>query len=123
MLTGSLSALQAAKAAVAELEANVAAERRQALSAQPVQYGFSALQSFIRDLRETEDRPRARISEATRAEVKNLLGAGKTGAEIAATTGISLASVQTIEKSLGLVKPRMQGNLPPSADDSFARRD
>jgi hypothetical protein len=36
MLTGSLSALQAAKAAVAELEANVAAERRQALSAQPV---------------------------------------------------------------------------------------
>ena len=51
-------------------------------------------------------RTRAVITDATRAEVKKLVGAGKTGAEIARTVGISLPSVQNIKKALGLVKKR-----------------
>lgn len=106
MLTESLSALEAAKAKVAELERQVAAERRQTLAALPAQYGFANVETFIRALRETQGKPRTRISDATRAEVGRLLAAGKTGAEIAAATGISIPSIQAIKKSLGLVKPR-----------------
>jgi DNA-binding CsgD family transcriptional regulator len=38
--------------------------------------------------------------------VKKLVGAGKTGSEIAKSLGISLPSVQNIKKALGLVKSR-----------------
>jgi hypothetical protein len=44
------------------------------------------------------------ITDETRAKVKALVEAGKTGAEIAAEVGISLPSVQNIKKALGLVK-------------------
>jgi DNA-binding CsgD family transcriptional regulator len=49
-------------------------------------------------------RKRATITDATRAEVKTMVEAGKTGAEIAAALGISPPSVQNIKKALGLVK-------------------
>jgi len=48
--------------------------------------------SFDRTLRETPDARCPRIPAETRAEVKKLLTAGQTGAEIAAATGISLPS-------------------------------
>ncbi len=51
-----------------------------------------------------ERRKRAVITDETRAEVKRLVEAGKTGAEIAQALGISLPSVQNIKKALGLVK-------------------
>ena len=51
-------------------------------------------------------RRRAVITDATRAEVKKLSEAGKTGAEIAKAVGISLPSVQNVKKALGLVKSR-----------------
>jgi hypothetical protein len=50
--------------------------------------------SFIEALREAGGRKRARITEAQRAEVKRLLAAGQTGAQIAAATGLSLPSIQ-----------------------------
>jgi DNA-binding CsgD family transcriptional regulator len=65
--------------------------------------------SFIEALREAGGRKRARITDAQRAEVKRLLAAGQTGAQIAAATGLSLPSIQGIKKSLGLVKARNKG--------------
>jgi len=46
------------------------------------------------------------INDATRATVKKLVEAGKTGAQIAKEVRISLPSVQNIKKALGLVKAR-----------------
>lgn len=51
-------------------------------------------------------RPRAVITDKTRAKVKELVKAGKTGGQIAKATGISLPSVQNIKKALGLVEAR-----------------
>ncbi|MFZ5497428.1 MAG: helix-turn-helix domain-containing protein [Verrucomicrobiota bacterium] len=106
MLTEHLKELQAAKAKVAELEMKIAAERRKGLAALPAQFGFADMNAFILALRATHGRRRPRISEETRAQVKQLLAAGKTGAEIAAATGISRPSIQAIKQSLGLVKAR-----------------
>lgn len=64
------------------------------------------MESFIRALRETAGRKRARITDEQRVEVKRLLAAGQTGAEISAAVGISPPSIQAIKKSLGLVKAR-----------------
>ncbi len=49
---------------------------------------------------------RAVITDDTRAEVKKMVQAGKTGSEIAKAVGISLPSVQNIKKALGLVEKR-----------------
>ena len=46
------------------------------------------------------------LTDATRASVRELTEAGKTGKEIAATVGISLPSVQNIKKALGLVRKK-----------------
>ena len=51
-------------------------------------------------------RKRAVITDATRAQVKKLVKAGKSGSEIAKAAGISLPSVQNIKKALGLVKKK-----------------
>ena len=51
-------------------------------------------------------RTRAVITDATRADLKKLVAAGKTGSEIAKALKISLPSVQNIKKALGLVKKR-----------------
>lgn len=51
-------------------------------------------------------RRRAVITDETRAQVKKLVEAGKTGNEISKSLGISLPSVQNIKKALGLVKSR-----------------
>jgi hypothetical protein len=49
-------------------------------------------------------RKRAVITDKTRDHVRKLVKAGKSGAEIAKTVGISLPSVQNLKKALGLVK-------------------
>ncbi|MSU47801.1 MAG: helix-turn-helix domain-containing protein [Opitutus sp.] len=51
-------------------------------------------------------RTRAVITDETRAQVKKMVAAGKTGGVIAAALKISLPSVQNIKKALGLVKKR-----------------
>lgn len=51
-------------------------------------------------------RKRAVITDETRASLKKMVEAGKTGGEIAKSLGISLPSVQNIKKALGLVKKR-----------------
>ncbi len=124
MLTNRIQELAAAKAKVAELEASLVAERRQALLDLPGQLGYASVAELIKALRGADrggksprkpraaaapkagDRKRARITDETRTEVKKLVEEGKSGAEIAAKLGISLPSVQNVKKALGLVKPR-----------------
>lgn len=126
MITENLKELEAARAKVAELEKTVAEQMTQELANLPTKYGFADLNKFIAALKSAagvsrkggparvakvktpagagERRKRAVITDETRAEVKRLVEAGKTGGEIAQALGISLPSVQNIKKALGLVK-------------------
>jgi DNA-binding NarL/FixJ family response regulator len=127
MLTEKIKELEAAKAKVDELEQKIAAERTAELAALPASLGFESVAAFVKAVRaaaggkpvkrrkarkaaskpkKKQTRTRAKITDETRAEVKKLLEAGKTGAEIASTLKISVPSVQNIKKALGLVKAR-----------------
>ena len=132
MLTEKIKELEAAKAKVDELEQKIAAERTAELAALPASFGFEGVAAFVKAVRaaaggkpvkrrkarkarkaaskpkkkQKKIRTRAKITDATRAEVKTLVEAKKTGAEIAKALGISLPSVQNIKKALGLVKAR-----------------
>jgi hypothetical protein len=122
MLTDSLKQLSALKVKVAALEKQVAVERDRKLAALPSEFGFGSPADFLnafrsavskgaggggtRLSRKPKRRRRAKITDETRAEVKKLVAAGKTGAEIASATAISLPSVQNVKKALGLVSKR-----------------
>jgi len=131
MVIDKLKQLEAAKARLAELQQAVAQQLRRELAGLPGKYGFESAKEFIAALTEatagkskgrgkasakvaagsapkksTGRRKRAVITDTTRAEVKKLTEAGKTGSEIAKAVGISLPSVQNIKKALGLVKAR-----------------
>lgn len=125
MISEDIKELDAARARVAELEKTVAAQMTAELASLPAKYGFADLDGLIaalkaaagvgRKVRKAKAAPgagaapaprrkRATITDAMRAEVKSMVEAGKTGAEIVAALGISLPSVQNIKKALGLVK-------------------
>ena len=129
MLTEKIKELEAAKAKVDELEQKIAVERTAELAALPASLGYESVAAFVKAVRaaaggkpvkrrkarkaaskpkkkQKKTRTRAKITDETRAEVKKLVEAKKTGAEIAKTLGISLPSVQNIKKALGLVKAR-----------------
>ena len=123
MITKKIQELAATKAKVAGLEKAIAAELNKELAALPGQFGFDDVKSFIRAVKAaggmrgrkagkrksggaTKRRKRAIITDAMRAQVKKLVEAGKTGAEISKEVGVSLPSVHNIKKSLGLVKKK-----------------
>ncbi len=126
MVTDKIKELEAAKAKMAALEKSIYAQLSTELAALPGKYGFADVQSFIvavkaaaggrrkkgpgRPAKKTaggaKRRRRAIITEETRASVKKLVEAGKTGADIAKALKISLPSVQNIKKALGLVRAR-----------------
>ena len=124
MLIDAIKELERAKAKVAELEAAVTAELRDELRALPSRYGFAEVKAFIAAVRAASGRRRGRkpkaaskaagpkprkratITDATRAEVKKLVEAGKTARAIARAVGISEPSVANIKKALGLTKKR-----------------
>ena len=133
MLTEKIKELAAAKAKVNELEQKIAAERVSELAGLPASFGFESVAAFVKAVRaaagrkpvkrrkarkarkavgkakkpaKKKTRTRAKITDATRADVKKMVEAKKTGAEIAKALGISLPSVQNIKKALGLVKAR-----------------
>jgi hypothetical protein len=123
MTSDKIKELEATKAKIASLEKSIAAELRAELSELPRQYGFETVQAFVKAVKAAAGkgrgkakaaakksgagkRTRAKITDATRAELKKLADAGKSGPEIAAALGISLPSVQNIKKALGLVKAR-----------------
>lgn len=135
MVTNKIKELVSAKARVGQLEKQVAAELPMELAKLPEKYGFEDIASFIRALQDSagkkRERPakakkvaarrkRAKISDATRALVKRLVGDGKTGSEIAKALVISLPSVQNIKKALGLVKVR--GKTSSKANAPKAKR-
>lgn len=121
MVTDKLKELEATKAKVASLVKAIETERNQELKTLPGKYGFDNVNDFIKAVKAASGgrgagkngggkggkrRTRAVITDETRAQVKKLVAAGKTGAEIASAVGISLPSVQNIKKALGLVKER-----------------
>jgi DNA-binding NarL/FixJ family response regulator len=120
MITQKIQALAVAKAKTAALEKAIAAQLHRELAALPGQYGFGDVDSFIQAVKAAaggkrgkkakaapkagkKRRARAVITDETRAQVKKLVEAGKTGAEIAKAVGVSLPSVHNIKKALGLV--------------------
>lgn len=118
MITNKLKELESAKAKIADLEKSIAAELNKELAALPGKFGFDSMEAFVKAVKAAggkrsgkgaggkKRRTRAVITDATRAEVKKLVEAGKTGGQIAKAVGISLPSVQNIKKALGLVKKR-----------------
>jgi len=128
MVADKLKELAAAKAKVAKLEASIASILTDELASLPSRYGFETVEAFVSAVntasgkrrgrktsaakapsakpRPNKSSKRARITDDTRAEVKKLVEAGKTGAEIAKAVGISLPSVQNVKKQLGLVGKR-----------------
>lgn len=128
MLPEKMKELAAARAKLASLEKSIQGELNKELAALPAKYGFESAADFVaavaaacgtkvgRKARRAKGpgrppgakkrRKRAVITDETRAEVKKLVEAGKTGAEIAKTVGVSLPSVQNIKKALGLVTKR-----------------
>lgn len=125
MVTDKIKELEATKAKVADLVQAIETERNEELRILPQKYGFDSVKEFVKAVKIAaggrkgkgrgkakkaaggkKRRTRAVITDDTRAQVKKLVGAGKTGNEIADTLGISLPSVQNIKKALGLVKAR-----------------
>jgi len=123
MVSSKLKELKAARARLASLEKSLAAE----LATLPEKYGFASAAEFVAAVTKASGgkvsgkagrakpaapaaprkrRKRAVITDETRAEVKKLVEAGKTGKEIATQLGISVPSVQNIKKALGLVGKR-----------------
>ncbi|HEY5553056.1 MAG TPA: helix-turn-helix domain-containing protein [Opitutaceae bacterium] len=108
------------KSRIAALEGKLFGELRKL----PGKYGFSNAEDFIDAVKQAggsspkaakaaktgkrrrKRKPRAVITDATRAKVKSMVGAKKTSAAIAAELNISVPSVQNIKKALGLVKAR-----------------
>ena len=132
MATDKFKELEAARAKLASLELSIANERNKELSGLPGKFGFASVDDFVEAVKAASDgrrgprkgkkrkaaakkaapkkaggrRRRAVITDDTRAQVKKMVDAGKTGAEIAKELKISLPSVQNIKKALGLVKER-----------------
>jgi len=119
MANSTIKSLEAAKAKIAAkiaaLEKTISAQRDKELATLPAKYGFDDVKAFLRAVKASaggnggggkKRRTRAVITDATRAEVKKMVEAGKTGAAIAKVIGISLPSVQNIKKALGLVQAR-----------------
>ena len=122
MLTTKIRQLNATRAKLARLERSIASSLRDELASLPAAYGFDSAKAFIRAVKAAAGhggrrgssqpraggrrRRRAVITDETRASVKKLVEAGKTGAAIAKQLKISLPSVQNIKKVLGITKPR-----------------
>jgi hypothetical protein len=127
MVTKQIKELEVTKAKMAALERSIAKRLNKELASLHGKYGFNSLQEFIKALKGASrggtrrKAPRGRsakasgkakrhkrsvITDETRAGVKKLVEAGKTGSQIAKSLGISLPSVQNIKKALGLVKAR-----------------
>jgi len=123
MIANKLKEIEAAKAKIAALEQSMAEELSKELAALPAKYGFATAKAFVKAVKAAagggkvrgpgkvgaggkKRRTRAVITDATRAQVKSLVEAGKSGAAIAKAVGISVPSVQNIKKALGLVKAR-----------------
>jgi hypothetical protein len=131
MLKGLINSLNKTKAKVEALEAKVEKGLKEALVTVHSEYGFDSVESFVKAVKKASEdagakgkkaanrafpkAKRAKITAAVRKTVKNLVRAGKSGAEVAKAVGISTASVQNIKKALGLVKTAKKKAAPVTA--------
>lgn len=128
MITNKIKELAATRAKMLNLEKTIASQLNKELAALPAKFGFENVADFLKAVQAASGgkgrkagkqskakakakggkkrRSRAVITDATRAQVKKLVEAGKTGGEIAKEVGISLPSVHNIKKALGLVQKR-----------------
>jgi hypothetical protein len=132
MITSKIKKLAEAKTTVARLEQAIARE----LAALPSNYGFVSMEEFVIAVKAAghskrrgpgqpkvqKERKRAKITEETRAKVKKLVKAGKTGSQIAEILKISLPSVQNIKKALGLTKSSKKPARKAKAHRAPAKR-
>jgi hypothetical protein len=131
MFNERLAKIEKAKAELAVAEAKLVADRIASLAMLPSSFGYDDVNVFIkavkaacgkkrqasRGIPDRKSNPvvtqsirkgkRLRLTDEIKAQVKALTEAGSTGKQIALATGISLPSVNTIKKMLGLVKPRI----------------
>lgn len=126
MVTKQIKELEVTKAKIVALEKSIAKRLKRELASLHKTYGYGSLNEFVKALKaasgangkirrfkpsksvaKAKRRKRAIINDDTRAGVKKLVEAGKTGSQIAKALSISLPSVQNIKKALGLVKPRV----------------
>jgi hypothetical protein len=127
MVSDKIKELEATRAKLATLEQSIATALNKELASLPSKYGFDSVDAFVAAVKAAggggrgrrgrraakpagaapkKRRARAVITDETRANVKKMVEAGKTGGEIAKALKISLPSVQNIKKALGLVKKR-----------------
>jgi len=125
MVSKQIKELEVTKAKIISLERSIAKRLHKELASLHDKYGFPTIKEFIAAVKyaatpgsamraarfkpsktPARRRKRAVITDETRASVKKLAQAGKTGSQIAKSLSISLPSVQNIKKALGLVKAR-----------------
>ncbi len=124
MVNNVVKELEAARSKVAELEKSLHKERISRLAGLPAEFGFDSAKDFLSAFKQAsgsrktkpkgkkaaagakKSSKRTKITPEIKASVKELVSAGKTGAEIASSLSISIPSVQNIKKELGLVKAR-----------------
>ena len=142
--TDQIAELQKAKAKLAQAEAKLSADRVAALAKLPGEYGYANVNEFITALKaaagkakkgkvakgatvakapkapKAGKRTRAKITPELKQQVISAVQAGQSGAEIAASFGISLPSVQNIKKEAGLVKARGNSVAAPEVIEAPA---
>jgi DNA-binding CsgD family transcriptional regulator len=108
-----LKALATAKARVAQLEKSIAADLGRELANLPAQFGFETTAAFVSAVKAAAlrrqglppvKRTRTKITAAIRKQIKVLVKARKSGAEIARKLGISTSSVQIAKRAMHLTR-------------------
>lgn len=103
--------IAALEAAAVEASAAEAAATKAKVDALPAHFGLATLGEVIKLIRKTgkvagKRGKRSKVTDVHRETIKRMVAEEKTGAEMAKETGLSLPTVQSIKKELGLVKAR-----------------
>ncbi len=115
MVTDKIQQIETFKKRITALEKQVEKQ----LSELHIKYGFSTVDDFVAAVKNVNSkdpgknsgckRNRTIITPALKQKVVEALKAGRTGEEVAETSGISLPSVYNIKKAVGLTKARTKG--------------
>ena len=94
---------------LASLKKKLEQERKQRLLDLPKEAGYDSVEELIEALREVSGKTasgRTKITPELKGKIEGALRSGKKGSEVSREFGISVPTVQTIKKKLGLVKNR-----------------
>jgi len=108
MATDKAKALEEYKNKIAELEAEIEAERIQKLATLHESVGLASTADLIEALQSLGSKAkkgkRARITPAMKEQIGKALKSGEKGSAVARQFGVSVPTIQNIKKELGLVK-------------------